>query len=165
MHINSKYRGLIKPYNSLTNKLTSTAYMLPLASFDKDIRNIPVKLKVLWDTGATLTFIKPIIRDKLKLCMFKTDASADIAGLGGIFKADFSIASIILTENLKIDYCPVHVLDYPINFDMIIGMNIINMGDFSVSNTESKTSFSFIIPPLPDRINYADIANSLNNKN
>jgi len=59
--------------------------------------------------------------------MFKTDASADIAGLGGIFKADFSIASIILTENLKIDYCPVHVLDYPVNYDMVIGMNIINI--------------------------------------
>jgi len=162
MHINSKYRGLIKPYNSLTNKLTSTAYMLPLASFDKDIRNIPVKLKVLWDTGATLTFIKPIIRDKLKLCMFKTDASADIAGLGGIFKADFSIASIILTENLKIDYCPVHVLDYPINFDMIIGMNIINMGDFLINNTDNKTSFSFVAPPLPERLSLIERAEFYN---
>jgi hypothetical protein len=164
MHINLKYRGLIKPYDCLTNKLTTTACILPLASFDKDIRNVPFEIKVLWDTGATLTFIKPNLRDKLKLCMFKTDASADIAGLGGIFKADFSIASIILTENLKIDYCPVYVLDYPVNFDMVIGMNIINMGDFSICNTDMKTSFSFIVPPLPNRINFTDIADALNNQ-
>jgi len=162
MHINSKYRGLIKPYNCLTNKLTTTACILPLASLDRNIRNIPVELKVLWDTGATLTFIKPQIRDKLKLCMIKTEASADIAGLGGIFKADFTIASIILTENLKIDYCPIYVLDYPINFDMVIGMNIINMGDFLINNTDNKTSFSFVTPPLPERFSLIEKAEIYN---
>ena len=163
-HTDTIYRGLIKPYNCLTNKLSSTVCILPLASFDKDIRNIPVELKVLWDTGASLTFIKPRIRDKLKLCMFKTDASAEIAGLGGIFKADFSIASIILTENLKIDYCPVHVLDYPVNYDMVIGMNIINMGDFMVNNTDNKTSFSFVAPPLPERFSLIERAEIYNKK-
>jgi hypothetical protein len=49
-----------------------------------------------------------------------------------------------------------------INFDIIIGMDIINMGDFAVCNTENKTSFSFVVPPLPDRINFADKAEILN---
>ena len=45
--------NVIKPYNCLTNRLSSKVFILPLASFDKDIRNIPVELKVLWDTGAS----------------------------------------------------------------------------------------------------------------
>jgi len=32
----------------------------------------------------------------------------------------------------------------------------------SSNNIDSKTSFSFLMPPLPDRINYADIADKLN---
>ena len=34
------------------------------------------------------------------------------------------------------------------NLDIIIGMDIINLGDFSVSNYNGKTSFSFRIPSL-----------------
>ena len=56
----------------------------------------------------------------------------------------------------------INVVDFPGNFDMVIGMDIINMGDFAVCNADNKTSFSFIIPPLPNRINYSDIANALN---
>ena len=38
------------------------------------------------------------------------------------------------------------------NADMLIGMDIIGMGDFAVCNTDNKTSFSFAVPPFPDRI-------------
>jgi len=77
--------------------------------------------------------------------------------------------SIALTDSFILECIPVYIVDFPINYDiinydMIIGMNIISMGDFSVNNTGAKTSFSFIMPPLPDRINYADIADKLNNR-
>jgi hypothetical protein len=58
----------------------------------------------------------------------------------------------------------VYVVDFRVNFDLVIGMDIINMGDFSVCNTDAKTSFSFIIPPLSNRINYAYAADTLNNQ-
>ncbi|MCL2231780.1 MAG: hypothetical protein FWB99_01735 [Treponema sp.] len=109
-----------------------------------------------------MTFIKPGLRDKLKLSMARTESSAVIAGVGGHVKADFTYISILLSHNFIIEYCPVYVVDFPVNVDIVIGMDIINMGDFAVSNADTKTSFSFIVPPLPDRINFSTIADTLN---
>jgi len=36
------------------------------------------------------------------------------------------------------------------------------MGDFAVCNTENKTSFSFIIPPLPEKTDFTERAKQLN---
>jgi|GEM_PF-3182310 len=163
MHIDSGgYRGFSKSYDKPVKKLIATANILPLSSMETCLRNTPTEVKILWDTGASLTFIKPKIRDQLKLCMFKTDASATIAGVGGLFKADFTIISIQLNDYFTIEYCPVYVLDFPIDSDMIIGMDILSMGDFLVSSADKKTTFSFVVPPLPENINLADRAEKLN---
>jgi hypothetical protein len=163
MHTNHiEYRGFIKSFDGPVNKLATTVNILPIASSDKTLRNMPIEVNALWDTGATLTFIKPEIRDRLKLRMVRVDSPASIAGLGGLVKADFTIVSIFLTSNFAIEYCPAYVVDFPVKFDMVIGMDIINMGDFAVCNTENKTSFSFVVPPLPDRINFSDKAEMLN---
>ena len=157
-----EHRGFIKLYNGPINKLSTTVNILPTASADKVLKNIPVQIEALWDTGATLTFIKPKIRDQLKLRMFRTGSSISIAGVGGLVKADFTVLSLFLATNFAIEYCPAYVVDFPVNFDMVIGMDIINMGDFAVCNTENKTSFSFVVPPLPDRIDFTDKADALN---
>jgi len=41
-------------------------------------------------------------------------------------------------------------------------MDIINMGDCAICNADGKTSFSFALPPFPDRINFIDKINKLN---
>jgi hypothetical protein len=45
---------------------------------------------------------------------------------------------------------------------MVIGMDIIQLGDSHISNTDSKTLFSFIIPFLPTPLNLEDEARKLN---
>jgi len=50
----------------------------------------------------------------------------------------------------------VYVTEFPSNADMLIGMDIIRMGDFAVCNADGKTSFSFAVPPFPDRIDLAE---------
>jgi len=159
-----EYRGFIKSYDCPKNKLITTANIFPITSMDKNLRNMPTEVKALWDTGATLTFIKPALRDRLKLSMVRTESSAVIAGVGGRVKADFTYVSILLSRNFIIEYCPVYVVDFPVNVDIVIGMDIINMGDFVVSNTDAKTSFSFIVPPLPSRIDFSNMADTLNKK-
>jgi len=159
-----EYRGFIKSYDKLVNKLAAKVSIIPISSADKTLQNMPVDLKVIWDTGASLTFIKPKVRDQLKLRIFGSETSIFVAGIGGKVKADLTTMSIALTDSFILECLPVYIVDFPINYDMVIGMNIISMGDFSVNNTDSKTSFSFIMPPLPDRLNYADIADELNNR-
>ena len=157
-----EYRGFNKSYDRPVKKLSTTVSILSIASADKNLKNSLVEIQALWDTGATLTFIKPKLRDRLKLRMFRTGSSISIAGVGGLVKADFTFLSVYFASNFAIEYCPAYVVDFPVDFDMVIGMDIINMGDFAVCNTENRTSFSFVVPPLPDRINFADKADFLN---
>jgi predicted aspartyl protease len=160
-----EYRGFTKIYDKPVNKLSMPVNVLPIVSDDKTLCNIPVQIEALWDTGATLTAIKPELRDRLKLCMFRIDSPLSIDGVGGIVKADFTVLSIFLTNNLVVEYCPVYVVDLPVNFEMIIGMDIIKLGDFAVSNSEGKTSISFASPSFPDRIDLARKAEISNMRN
>ena len=159
-----EYQGFTKSYDCPKNRLITTANFFPITSFDKNLRNMPIEIKALWDTGATLTFIKPKLKEQLKLGMVRTESSAVIAGVGGKVKADFTYASILISNNFLIQYCQVYVVDFPVNVDIIFGMDIINMGDFVVCNAENKTAFSFVVPPLPYRINLADNVKALNNQ-
>ncbi|GHV76946.1 hypothetical protein AGMMS49942_17670 [Spirochaetia bacterium] len=161
----SEYRGFTKLYKVPVKKLTTPVNILPTASADKALRGVRAEVSALWDTGATITCIKPELRDRFKLRMAETGSSMPIAGIGGIIKAGFTIVSIFLAHNFKIEYCPVYVLDFPGNADMIIGMDIITMGDFVVCNAKGETSFSFAIPSFPDRIDLADKADAANRKN
>jgi hypothetical protein len=157
-----EHRGFIKSYTTLVNKLITPVGILPVSSRDKALQNIPVELDALWDTGATKTCMRPGLRDRLNLRMFRIGSSVTIAGIGGKVQADFTILSIFLTDNLGIELCPVYVLDFPGSADLIIGVDIITMGDFAVCNADGKTSFSFAVPPFPDRINLVDKANIVN---
>jgi hypothetical protein len=80
-----------------------------------------------------------------------------------VLPAELSFMSILVTESLEIELCPVYIADFDDDdFDMIIGMDIITMGDFAICNTDGKTSFSFAMPSFPDRINLADKAEAAN---
>jgi len=42
------------------------------------------------------------------------------------------------------------------DFDFIIGMNILRMGDMALTNANNKTVFSFRVPPAEAHINFVD---------
>jgi hypothetical protein len=127
--------------------------------------NAPVKIYALWDTGATATCMKPALWAQLKPCPLDTASSAVLSGIGGSVAANYTLAHIFLAPNLEIEYCRVYELDFPGDADLLIGMDIIGMGDFVICNTSRKTSFSFAVPPFPDRINFADKADAFNRRN
>ncbi|MDR1575726.1 MAG: retropepsin-like domain-containing protein [Treponema sp.] len=159
------YRGFTQSYTTSAIKLITPVSILPIASRDKSLRGVPVSLEALWDTGAMKTCMRPELRDRLKLQMYRIGSSVTMEGIGGKVKADFTIVLLFLTRNFGIEYCPVYVLDFPGSADIIIGMDIIRLGDFVVCNADSKTSFSFAMPPFQDRINFADKAEALNRQN
>jgi hypothetical protein len=159
-----EYRAFIKSYGKPVNRLITPAGLIPISSADKALRNTMVEVQTFWDTGSTLTCMKPRLRDRLRLLMARSDSPKYIAGIGGVVKADFTIVSILLASNFEIEYCPVHVLDFPSSADLLIGMDIIEMGDFAVCNMNNETSFSFIVPPLPERVNFVDSANTANKR-
>ena len=160
----TEYRAFTKPYDKQVNKLITLAGILPLEPADR-VQSGMVEVKALWDTGATMSCIKPLLRDKLNLRMIKTGSPMPIAGIGGLVKANFTLLTIFLAHNLIIECCPLYVVDFPGNTDILIGTNIIMLGDFTVCNADGKTSFSFAIPPFPDRIDLTDKAAAANRRN
>lgn len=160
---NNIYRTFIKTYGKSKKKLLMPIDILPVSSSDNILVNTPIRVKSIWDTGATFTFIKPELRDRLKLRMVNSGSSTSIAGIGKyIHQADYTVLSIRVWENFEINWCPVYVLDFSVDVDIIIGMDIIGMGDFAVCNANNETSFSFAIPPFPDRINFTERAKAYN---
>ena len=131
---------------------------MPILTNDTSIdtpNNSPIEIEALWDTGATITCIKPTLWENLKLYPFDAANSIELSGIGGRVSANFSFVNILLTPSLELEYCKVFVADFPGSAEVLIGMDVIRLGDFVVCNIDGKTSFSFAIPPFPDRIDLA----------
>ena len=157
-----EYQAFIKSYDELVNKLITPVSILPVLTIDKALRDDLVEVEALWDTGAAVTCIKPALSASLKLQLFDATSHTMLAGIGGKIEARITLINLFLTPFLEIEFCPVYVADFPSSADILIGMDIIGMGDFVICNADNKTSFSFAIPPFPDRINLAEKAEIAN---
>jgi len=157
-----EHRAFTISYDKSVSKLVTPVSVLPVATVDKLSCNKPVEVEALWDTGATSTCIKPALFERLNLRLLGSDNRTTLTGIGGNVKAGLTLVNLLLTSKFGIEFCPVYVLDFPSSTDVLIGMDIIKMGDFVVCNADSKTSFSFAVPPFPDRINLVDKAETTN---
>ena len=116
----------------------------------------------LWDTGATGTCISEELARNLALiptgmCAIKTPS--------GTLDVPTYLVDIQLPNNVLIK--DVVVMESKIGeqgLDTLIGMDIISKGDFAVSNHESKTQFSFVIPSMQP-INFIPKVKTLNKVN
>jgi len=48
--------------------------------------------------------------------------------------------------------------------DILIGMDVIQLGDFAISNSQNKTTVSFCYPPLQNGMNLAKLSDMANEK-
>ena len=103
-----------------------------------------VSTKALWDTGASGTCISYEVVHNLSLI---PTGKQSINTPSGTSTVNTYLIDIILPNNVTIKN--VVVCDSEIGkqkIGVLIGMDIINLGDFAVSNYNGTTSFSFRIP-------------------
>jgi predicted aspartyl protease len=155
-----EYRAFTVLFDKITNELTSPTKIWSEFVTGKPVNTQPIEATALWDTGAIATCIKPWLKDKLNLRLLNTQTL--LAGVGGEINAHVTLVNIQLMCDVEIYDCPVYVADFPGDEDILIGMDIINMGDFVVCDTDGKTSFSFAIPPLPERTNFVEMVKTTN---
>jgi len=98
----------------------------------------------LWDTGATISAITPKLVNDLGFVPAGTMA---ISGITGALDVEFILATIqlpdgVLRQNIKMAVC-----DFSQNINVILGMDIITLGDFELLHGSNKTVFSFTSPP------------------
>lgn len=106
------------------------------------VRRVKV-LRSLWDTGASSTLISTRVARALEL---KAIGKSGVSGfnIGIDIKDTYYVHIGLPTGDVVTD---VEAMEFDgEEYDVVIGMDIICKGDFALSNTEGKKTFSFRIP-------------------
>ena len=99
--------------------------------------------RAIWDTGATGSVITQSVVDG---CGLVSTGMAQVHHAQGMSITETYLVSILLHLGLGFHSVRVSKGILPTGADLLIGMDIITMGDFSITNKDGKTCFSFRIP-------------------
>lgn len=104
----------------------------------KDIK----QFKALWDTGATASVISTDVVNELGLSPISQCRTYHAQGesIVNVYLIDMVLPNHLLIRNVKVTEGRLN------GFGVLIGMDIINLGDFALTHRDNKTVFSFQIP-------------------
>lgn len=126
---------------------TITPTILSEIGVSQPHQQLPVNTPVLyglWDTGATICAIKDCIAREIGA---QPISRVIVNGVHGPQQCNQYLVNLYLPNRIRIDCVPVTELFGSAPFDALIGMDIISLGDFSISTIGGKTTFTFRIPP------------------
>jgi hypothetical protein len=108
------------------------------------VKFVPVDTQALWDTGASGSCVSKSLANRLGL---KSVELCYVSGVGGIHRSNVYTVDILLPNRVAVN--GVRVTEFFDNgsFNVIIGMDIITIGDFAISNQGGKTTVSYRMPP------------------
>lgn len=127
-------------FNGISNKLFNN---IMIAS-----NGFSINATALWDTGASNTCISRSAIEKLKLTSDIQISNYSIAGMvqSKLYNVDLYLPNDVIVPNMKVIEL---TTDFQ-GFDALIGMDVINLGDFYVSNHNNRTVFGFRYPSISD---------------
>jgi hypothetical protein len=111
--------------------------------------------EAIWDTGATASVITQAVIDK---CGLKPTGMVQVHGVHGVQPAETFLVNIRLPQGVA--FANIQVTRGEVrDADVLIGMDIISQGDFSITNVGGKrTVFSFRVPSLVE-VDFVEQAN------
>ncbi|GHV90556.1 hypothetical protein AGMMS50268_10590 [Spirochaetia bacterium] len=121
-----------------------------------------ISVRALWDTGADGSAITPKVAQSLNL---KPIDKANITGANESSMVDVVEISVILPNKVRVGDVRVTVCNLNGGIDMLLGMDIIMLGDFSISNGDGITLFSFAVPPFQNKVDLYEKAIAVNRRN
>jgi predicted aspartyl protease len=101
------------------------------------------KYKALYDTGATHSAVSPKVVADLQLASV---GATNVKVGGGDLTTTSHLVNIGLPNRVMFPMVRVAKMVLHQDFDVIVGMDILGLGDFTVTNHEGKTTFSFCCP-------------------
>jgi predicted aspartyl protease len=106
-----------------------------------------IDIRALWDTGATGSVVTPNIAKKLNLKPVEIatiTTPSDKDKLTNIYCVNIYLPNKVKVSDVRV------AEGIPANCDILIGMDIITLGDFAVSNYNGNTMFSFRVPSMTE---------------
>jgi predicted aspartyl protease len=106
-----------------------------------------IGIRALWDTGAEKSLIRPEIAKKLNLLpvsMINISTPTDKDKPSNVYIINLYLPNHTVIKGVKV------VEGIPGGCDMLIGMDVINLGDFAVTNYNGHTTFSFRMPSMAE---------------
>lgn len=140
-------------YLAFTLKSTGRLFRLPSDALilsdtrDQSKPYTPKLWSAIWDTGATKSCITQRVVDDLHLISV---GRTSLGTAGGSIIADTYFVNIGLPNGMMIPNVLVSRADLGQDIDVLIGMDIISLGDFSITNLNGKTTFTFRIPSISE---------------
>lgn len=105
-----------------------------------------IKWTAVWDTGATNSCVSDTIVSRLGLIPI---GITQMSTANGTRQANIYYVDITLPNGVVISKIPVSGIDLgDSSCDLLLGMDIICLSDFAISNVDHETLFSFRIPSL-----------------
>lgn len=95
-----------------------------------------------------LSAITPEAAKSLNLVPFNR---IKVNGINNTSYAEVVKVTIGLPNTVMVNETNVTVCNLVKDVDLLIGMDIILLGDFAISNAEGKTLFTFVIPPFENK--------------
>ena len=116
------------------------------------------KFNAIWDTGATNTAISSKVVER---CGLIPTGKAISNTANGQCIVNTYLIDISLPNNVNINRVKATEFTAVEGADLLIGMDIMSLGDLAISNHEGKTYFSFRIPSIA-HTDYVKQLNSMN---
>ena len=121
--------------------------------------NQKIQTQGIWDTGATNSVVTRSTASSLGLIPLKM---ATVRGIHGnkdvnVYYVNITLHNKNITLNSQVTECEELSPDNSIG--MLIGMNVITMGDFAITNYQNNTTMSFRVPSI-QRIDFVAGINS-----
>ena len=122
-----------------------------VSAYNPDVHAPPTLLRdftALWDTGATICMVSQAVVDACGLV--EVGATAVSHAMGTSQQVAIYYISLRLPSGIEFDEVRAIKGVLPEDLQMVIGMNVINAGDFAVTNLHDRTKFSFRVPSQTD---------------
>lgn len=132
-------------YGRLSNRPETSCYVSAAWLPQEDATAPPLlEFNALWDTGATRSVVSQEVAAKLELL---PEGTANVYHAQGSKHVSKYFVNLGLPNRVQV--VGVEVLEGVLEgCDVLIGMDIINMGDFAVTNRDGITMLSFQMPSI-----------------
>jgi predicted aspartyl protease len=118
-----------------------------------ELKKIEADVLALVDTGATNTSISDRLAVSLGL---KVIEQCEVGAAGSIHIANVYMIDVLLRN--MVEFTNIRSAEFIENgkFDIIIGMDILTMGDLAITNHDNRTVLSFRVPPDTVHIDFVE---------